>query len=246
MPPTMSYGSRARIGYTCPIYLAEIFPYDFYHIVPEGVSLVTATASVWQGTLEEMKKSAEESMRAAREMARSGVDVVVFGGVPVGFASGFASIDDLVQSLETETGVQTTASLLCQNHALQAVGARKVVVLRTGEGRRDQHMEQVERLGCTILDVRGVGEGVYATPPPAERMLELARAILRDNPDADTLHCPSPHWPMAANIQQLEDEFKVNVVTAGQAIVWEALRRCGISDSIGGYGRLLRELQLAI
>ncbi|HVA25572.1 MAG TPA: hypothetical protein VMW62_14400 [Chloroflexota bacterium] len=30
----MSYGSRARIGYTCPIYLAEIFPYDFYKMVP--------------------------------------------------------------------------------------------------------------------------------------------------------------------------------------------------------------------
>jgi maleate isomerase len=238
----MSYGSRARIGYTCPIYLAEIFPYDFYRMVPDGVSLMTATASVWRGTPEEMRKSAEESMRAAREMARSGVNIIVFGGVPVGFAAGFPSIEELVQSLEAETGVPTTASLLCQNHALQAVGAKKVVVLRTGEGRRDQHMDQVEKLGCTILDVRGVGEGMYATPPPAEHTLELARAILRDNPDADTLHCPSPHWPMAANIQQLEDEFHVNVITAGQAIVWESLRRCNIADPIPRYGRLLREL----
>jgi len=238
----VSYGSRARIGYTCPVYLAEIFPYDFYKIVPEGVSLMTATASVWRGTPEEMKKSAEESMHAAREMARCGVNIVVFGGVPAGFAAGFPSIDALVQSLEAETGVPTTASLLCQNHALQSIGAKKVVVLRTGEGRRDQHMQQVEGLGCTILDVRGVGEGMYATPPPAEHTLEFARAILRDNPDADTLHCPSPHWPMAANIQALEDEFHVNVITAGQAIIWESLRRCGIGDSIPGYGRLLRDL----
>jgi len=41
---------------------------------------------------------------------------------------------------------------------------------------------------------------------------------------------------------RLEDEFHVNVVTAGQAIIWEALRRCGIADSISGYGRLLRDL----
>ncbi|MFI5266356.1 MAG: hypothetical protein ACHQ7M_03165 [Chloroflexota bacterium] len=238
----MSYGSRARIGYTCPVYLAEIFPYDFYKIVPDGVSMMTATASVWKGTPEEMKKSAEESIRAAREMARSGVNVVVVGGVPVGFAAGYPSIENLVETLQAETGVPTTASLLCQNHALQTVGAKKVVVLRTGKGgRRDQHMEQVEGLGCTILDVRGVGEGMYATPPPAEHTLDLARAILRDNPEADTLHCPSPHWPMAANIQQLEDEFHVNVVTAGQAIIWEALRLAGIKDSISGYGRLLRE-----
>ena len=41
------YGSRARIGYTCPVYQAEIFPYDFYKMAPDGVTLVTATASVW-------------------------------------------------------------------------------------------------------------------------------------------------------------------------------------------------------
>jgi maleate isomerase len=237
----MSYGSRARIGYTCPVYLAEIFPYDFYKIVPDGVTLVTATASVWELTTEELKLSAEQSLRAAREMARIGVNVVVFGGVPVGFAAG-SGIDVIVEKLQAETGIPTTASLLCQNHALQAVGAKKVVVLRTGEGRRDQHMQEVERLGCTVLEVRGVGPGVYKTPPPAQHTLDLARALLSDNPAADTLHCPSPHWPMAANIEALEDEFHVNVVTAGQAIVWEALRLAGIKDSIPGYGRLLREL----
>ena len=44
------------------------------------------------------------------------------------------------------------------------------------------------------------------------------------------------------NIEALEQEFQVNVVTAGQAITWAALRDCGISDSIAGFGRLLREL----
>lgn len=237
----MSYGTRARIGYTCPVYLAEIFPYDFYKMVPDGVTLVTATASVWELTPEELKRSAEQSLRAARVMAQSGVNVVVIGGVPVGFAAG-RPIETIVQELEAESGVPTTASLLCQNHALQALGAKKVVMLRTGQGVRDQHAQAVEQLGCTVIDVRGVGPGMYATPPPAEHTLELARAILRDNPEADTLHCPSPHWPMAANIQPLEDEFNVNVVTAGQAIVWEALRKSGINDRISGYGRLLREL----
>ena len=54
------YGTRARIGYTCPVFLAEIFPYDFYKMVPEGVTLVTATASVWEGTPEELKRMIEK------------------------------------------------------------------------------------------------------------------------------------------------------------------------------------------
>jgi maleate cis-trans isomerase len=30
-------------------------------------------------------------------------------------------------------------------------------------------------------------------------------------------------------------------MTAQQAIVWDALRRCGVNDRIEGFGRLLRE-----
>ncbi|HLH23607.1 MAG TPA: hypothetical protein VK066_13890 [Chloroflexota bacterium] len=237
------YGTRARIGYTCPVFLAEIFPYDFYKMVPEGVTLVTATASVWQGTPEELRQSAAQALGAAREMARAGVDVIVLGGVPVNLASGYASVEELARAVQEDCDVPVTASLLCQNHALEALGAKQVVVLSPGAaaGRNAGHVEEMRRLGCTVLDVRGTGSAMYGKPLAAEDTLELGRAILRDNPDADTLHCSSPHWPMAANIEALEQEFGVNVVTAGQAIVWEALRACGIQDRISGYGRLLRE-----
>ncbi|HLG70730.1 MAG TPA: hypothetical protein VK009_09940 [Chloroflexota bacterium] len=237
----MSYGARARIGYTCPVYLAEIFPYDFYKIAPDDVSLVIATSSVWKGTVEEMKHSAEQELTAAKEMARNGVNLLVFGGVPVSFLAGYPTVEALAEALEKETGVPTTASLLCQNHALQALGAKNVVILRTGDGRRDRHVETIEGLGCKVLDVRGVGEGVYERPLTAADTLEKARALLKDNPSADTMHCPSPHWPMTANIQALEDEFGVQVVTAGQAIIWESLRKCGVNDKVSGYGKLLRE-----
>jgi maleate isomerase len=246
------YGDRARIGYTCPIYLAEVFPLDFYRIVPEGVSLVTATASVWEGTQEEMAQSAQQTLRAAREMARAGVNIVVLGGVPVGFAAGFATTEELVKHVQDECGVQVTASLLCQNRALQAVGAKNVVVLRHGVSRDDRHMRELEALGLHIIgsrgtrdfapEPRGQSSSPYGTPIPASATLEMARALLKENPDADTLHCPSPHWPIVTNIEALEQEFRVNVITAGQAITWAALRACGITDSISGFGRLLRDL----
>ncbi len=238
----MPYGTRARICYTCPIFLAEIFPYDFYKMVPEDITLVTATASVWQGTPEEMKRSAEQSIKSAHEMARAGCNVVVFGGVPVGFAAGYARIEDLLKELHKETKVPFTASLLCQNAALQTVGAKKTVVLRSGGGRNDQHMQEVEALGIQILEVKGIGQSMYGTPLGAEQTLQMGRDLLKAHPDADTLHCPSPHWPMAANIEALEKEFPgVNVVTSGQAITWHALRLGGIKDKVQGYGRLFRE-----
>src|SRR5262245_21596100 len=47
-PSTRSdiYGHRARIGYTCPPLSAEVFPYEFYKLVPAGVTLVITMLTV--------------------------------------------------------------------------------------------------------------------------------------------------------------------------------------------------------
>jgi hypothetical protein len=47
-PSTRSeiYGHRARIGYTCPPLSAEVFPYEFYKLVPAGVTLEITTLTV--------------------------------------------------------------------------------------------------------------------------------------------------------------------------------------------------------
>jgi len=64
---------------------------------------------------------------------------------------------------------------------------------------------------------------------------------MRAYPDADTIMFPSPHWPVVDAIEPLEREFGVSVMSALQAIVWQALRLTGIDDRIDGFGRLLRE-----
>src|SRR5262249_10976464 len=45
-PRSEIYGYRARIGYTCPPLSAEVFPYEFYKLVPAGVTLVITTLTV--------------------------------------------------------------------------------------------------------------------------------------------------------------------------------------------------------
>ena len=71
--------------------------------------------------------------------------------------------------------------------------------------------------------------------------LDLGRQAMRAHPDADTIMFPSPHWPVVDAIEPLEREFGVSVMSALQAIVWQALRLTGIDDRIDGFGRLLRE-----
>src|SRR5215469_12828836 len=94
------YGSRARIGYTSPPLTTEIFPYEFYKIVPEGVTLVVTTLAIVERSTSEVDQSYDISMKAAREMAAAGVDIVVLGGVPINLSRGPKNAEAIVHDLE--------------------------------------------------------------------------------------------------------------------------------------------------
>ena len=49
------YGYRARIGYTSPPVVTEVFPYEFYRIAPEGVTLGVTTLAILDVTAEEFR-----------------------------------------------------------------------------------------------------------------------------------------------------------------------------------------------
>jgi maleate cis-trans isomerase len=232
------YGSRARIGYTCPPALAEVFPYEFYQIVPPGVTLVLTTLAIRSITAEEVKDSYELSLRAAREMGRAGVDVVVLGGVPINVSRGFNKVEDLAKKTEEECGVPVTTSLNARIHAFRQLKTRRVAVV----GLSDDPGEYLGQMGLEVVGCKGVG----CTPPdwdrvPSELSASVARELVQAHPEADTVYFPCAHRATVDQIEALEQELGVNVVSASQSIIWEALRRCGINEPIPGYGRLLRE-----
>src|SRR5260370_20151240 len=106
------YGHRARIGYTSPPLTTEIFPYEFYKIVPAGVTLVITTLAIVVRSKGEVDQSYDISMKAAREMAAAGVDIVVLGGGPSNVSKGHANADGMIIDLVAELAakVSTRAS----------------------------------------------------------------------------------------------------------------------------------------
>jgi len=89
------YGRRARIGYISPPLTTEVFPYEFYQMVPAGVTLVLTTLAVVERSKDEVDRSYDISMQAAREMAAAGVDIVVLGGVPINLPRGHANAQQM-------------------------------------------------------------------------------------------------------------------------------------------------------
>src|SRR6478672_11252696 len=126
--PDKMYGHRARIGYTSPPLTTEIFPYEFYKIVPGGVTLVVTSLAIVVRSKDEVDQSYDISMKAAREMAAARCDIVVLGGVPINLSRGAANIDQVIRDLEAELGVKVSTSASAQTKAARALGCRKVVV----------------------------------------------------------------------------------------------------------------------
>lgn len=236
------YGHRARIGYTSPPYLTETFPYEFYRMVPDGVTLVLTTLAIKRLTGEETARSVGMTLEAAREMGRAGVDVVVFGGVPLNLSLGYEGLAETMRRTEDEIGVPVTSSVTAQVNALRAVGAERPALLHPFAEPGGFDTSYVVHYGFGLAGVRGAGKTVAELATmPADEIAALARALRRDCPGADALYIPAPHWAVIGLIEKLERELGIPVVTAIGAIVWQALRRCGIDDRIQGYGRLLRE-----
>ena len=237
------YGHRARIGYTSPPLTTEVFPYEFYLMAPAGVTLVITTLAIVVRSKDEVDQSYDISMKAAREMAAAGVDIIVLGGVPINLSRGTANAQQMIRDLESELKVKVSTSASAQARAAQALGCKKVVVAQPyAHSDTDRIASYALHFGCEVLGATGWGSAFNQIGRiPQNAALELGRKLMREHPDADTILLPSPHWATAGAIDPLEREFGVNVLTAQQAIVWDALRRCGIEDRIQGYGRLLRE-----
>jgi maleate isomerase len=237
------YGSRARIGYTSPPLTTEVFPYEFYKIVPEGVTLVVTSLAIVVRSKDEVDRSYDISMRAAREMAAAGCDIVVLGGVPINLSRGAANAEEIVRDLEAELNVKISTSASAQAAAAKALGCKRVVVAQPYEAKDTERIAGYARhFDCDVLGATGWGSPFNQIGRiPRHAAVDMGRALLRQHPEADSILFPSPHWPTAGALDLLEREFGVNCMSAHQAIVWDALRRCGITDRIEGFGRLLRE-----
>lgn len=242
--PHQAYGHRARIGYTSPPLTTEVFPYEFYQIVPKGVSLVITSLAIVVRSEGELDDSYDISLRAAREMRDAGVDLVCLGGVPINLHKGFSNAEQLCGALEADLGVKVSSSASAQMSAARKLKVKKAVLAHPyAESDTKRISDSYETMtGCKV-----VGQACWGSPfnrigaIPEHGALEMGRKLLKAHPQADTVLFPSPHWPTAHALNILEQEFGVNALGAHQAIVWDGLRRCGIDDKIEGFGKLFRD-----
>lgn len=239
------YGHRARIGYCSPPFVTEVFAYEFYRMVPAGVTLLITTLEVGnEYTAQAFSGSQERSLAAARAMAEAGADVVILGGNPVNQSLGMENLPRICDELAAEIGVPVIASALAQREALSVLGARKVATVHMAGPDHDERADrQMRALGFeSVGSLSPVAHGLLAYGRISEdEALTLAREAKARWPEADCIHFANAHWPTAFAIEPVERELGVSVMASGQAVIWKALRVAGVTEAIEGFGRLFRE-----
>jgi maleate cis-trans isomerase len=233
------YGHRARVGYACPPPVAEVFVYEFYRIAPPGVTLAISTVGGGRSTRADLQESFRLSVKAAEELARTGVDSIILGGEPLNGSMG-AELDEVIQSLQDRFGIPVSTSLTSMTRGLEALGARRVGVV----GLEEDGDPQVEAKGAEVVVQKGAG---FSRPNrvlakiPIDIPSKLVREAKAEHPDIDTVKIGCAHWATVDAIDGLEKDLDIGIVSSSLAITWQALRLAKVDDPIENRGRLLRE-----
>lgn len=239
------YGHRARIGYCSPPFVTEVFAYEFYKMVPDGVTLMITTLEVGnEYTQQAFDGSYDRSLAAARAMGEAGADVVVLGGNPVNQSRGIENLPKICADLAAEVGTKVIASTLAQKEAMEKLGVSKVATAHmAGPHHIERHHDQMRNMGFESVGVLSPVRHklMHYGKISEDEALKLARELMQRWPETDCIHFASAHWPTAFAIEAVEQELSVPVMTSQQAIVWKALRTAGITEPIQGFGRLFRD-----
>jgi maleate isomerase len=122
--------------------------------------------------------------------------------------------------------------------ALERLGVRRVALgapysaETTSQGRA-----HLEAHGFTVVrsdNLKGV-TNIY--DETAERAYRLARAV--DTPEAEAVFLSGTGMPTLPVLELLEQDLGKPVISSASAMMWHALRQCGVRQPIAGYGRLL-------
>jgi maleate cis-trans isomerase len=71
----------------------------------------------------------------------------------------------------------------------------------------------------------------------AERAYRLARSV--DLPEAEAVFLTGTGMPTLPVLAMLEQDLGKPVISSASAMMWHALRSCGVRQPIEGFGRLL-------
>ena len=236
--PALDYGSGGRIGVLLPSVNQAAEP-QLRAMLPADIAIAVTRLKLVDSSEASLLGMARDVEPAAELLADAGVDIVVFHCTAVSTYSTELEASILAR-IQSATGLPCVATSQALVAALQALSARRVVLLSPYTAAvNDREAAYFAEHGFEILGNAGLdcrtGREMMAIAPQAWHAFATRHAHARA--DAYVLSCTTVRT--AETIEALERSLGRPVVTSNTAVAWYCMRKLDALPGVPGYGRLL-------
>jgi maleate isomerase len=213
--------------------------------LPEGVvtnhnRLSRPEAALTKESLLAMGRTAD---RAALDLAKVRPEVLLYGCTSGSFLDGFGNEAAIADRLTGLTGIPAVTTSTAVLEALRAVGARRVFMVTPYPDAVNEHeIGFLAHHGFAVPAYAsfrcGVSDEIMALSSSDVAELVLANRGRIRGCDAVFVSCTN--LLVLDQVERLEAELDLPLVTSNQASLWAALRRMGVATGQIGLGRVFR------
>jgi maleate isomerase len=182
-------------------------------------------------------------LAAARDLADARVDAIAWNGTSAGWL-GFDTDEALCRTIQQETGIAATSSILALNEVLSLRGVKRLGLVTPYLSEiQNRIIDNYGSAGIEIVADRRLedrGNFSFAEYSP-QLIATMVREVAASTPDAIAIVCTN--FRGAPIVAELEDELGIIVIDSVSVAVWATIRLCGLDPArITGWGRLFQEV----
>jgi len=144
--------------------------------------------------------------------------------------------------LSQHTGVPVCNASIATQDALNALSAKRVAVMTPFNAEIDQIVKaNIEAGGFEVVAIKG--PEAPSLPAICETPLDQIRDVIAElaKTDCDAIAQIGTALPLVEILEELEQSSGKKIVACNAAVYWQTLRAAGVTDSMDGYGSLLRD-----
>jgi maleate isomerase len=236
-------GWRARLGFLVPPGNPTVEA-EMIELAPHGVSVhfqrmvARGVTGSLDGQHERNRMMVDHIGDSIELLALVNPDIVVVAHTATSYYLGREKEADLLARLQKQSGIRVVTAFGSVARALERLGVQRVSL--GAPYSRETTLEgkaHLEAHGFTVVkfdNLPGV-TNIYDETP--ERAYRLARSV--DAPEAQAVFLTGTGMPTLPVLEALEQDLAKPVISSASAMMWNALRQCGVGQPISGYGRLL-------
>ncbi|MEO0746740.1 MAG: arylmalonate decarboxylase [Pseudomonadota bacterium] len=233
--------ARAKTGFVL-LATEQTIEDDMYTMCPPGVGLHFTRADMPDSiTISTFMQHAAELAPAAKRILHDGsLDVICYACTSGSLVIGEERV--MAELSKGTPNAQPTTLITAVLAALNAIGAKRVAVATPYlDEINAREADYLEAAGFEITNIQGLqlekdSDMIRVRP---EFIADFARSV--DSEDADAVFISCGALRTIDILDDLEQSLGKPVICSNQAMLWDVLRKAGVTNAINGYGRLLRD-----